>query len=232
MTTFGYYLSAMAEESPCHYYDALANCSSMSQPALTTMPSADDLHADQRRRTAFSFDSPEHYYAASAEAVTPSSNADEEERLARFYDALIDDQRKPERDEVHAPLTEADMQPLPTTLLTAHYDARPVVVSEIRHPFRIVAVNVAWEGLCCYTAEEAIGRTLGELLHGPETDAKALSNMMEEVMTGGGESGYESSAVVTNYTKYGRSFQNRVKVGCILEGGKATHYVGVLREIS
>ena len=42
------------------------------------------------------------------------------------------------------------------------------VITESVPPFRITHVNDAWEGLCGFTRQEAVGKTLG-MLQGPGT---------------------------------------------------------------
>ena len=116
-----------------------------------------------------------------------------------------------------------DTQPLPRSLLTATFDARAVVITEPDHPFKIVAVNDAWTGLCGFTQKEAEGKSLKDLIQGPDTDTSALGAMVEELMTG-----YEARAITTNYTKAGRPFQNMLRVGHTND----KYLVGVLREMA
>lgn len=104
-------------------------------------------------------------------------------------------------------------------------DARAIVVTDTKNPFRIVAVNTAWENLCGYSREECKGRSLG-LLQGPETDLDPVTEMVGKLLQG-----EQAGAILTNYTKRGRKFQNDIKVGPIIdEMGKTVNFVGVLRE--
>mmetsp|Transcript_8588 Transcript_8588/g.18494 ORF Transcript_8588/g.18494 Transcript_8588/m.18494 type:complete len:366 (+) Transcript_8588:150-1247(+) len=123
-----------------------------------------------------------------------------------------------------------DAQPLPTTLKEAREinDDRAVVITEAAVPFKIVRVNEAWEGLCGYTQDEAKGHTLGDLLQGPETDVGAATALVDKLL----HNMHDVGAVLTNYTKDGRKFQNRLRVGTLKnQHDKVTHFVGVLKEI-
>lgn len=121
-----------------------------------------------------------------------------------------------------------DSQVLPATLHEAQLVTdQAVVITESTVPFRIVRVNEAWEGLCGYTQDEAHGKTLGDLLQGPETDVGAATALVDKLCHG-----MEAGAVLTNYAKGGRKFQNRIRVGTLKnQNDKVTHFVGVLKEI-
>ena len=121
-----------------------------------------------------------------------------------------------------------DSHALPTTLHEAELVTdQAVVITESTVPFRIVRVNEAWEGLCGYTQAEAHGKTLGDLLQGPETDVGAATALVDKLCHG-----MEAGAVLTNYAKGGRKFQNRIRVGTLKnQNDKVTHFVGVLKEI-
>ncbi|KAL7532072.1 hypothetical protein ACHAXR_004414 [Thalassiosira sp. AJA248-18] len=123
-------------------------------------------------------------------------------------------------------------QPLPKTLNDVSsskidQDARPIVITETKNPFRITAVNTAWENLCGYQRGECQGRSLGHLLQGPETDMPTVAAMLSKLLAG-----EEAGEILTNYTKSGRKFRNNIRVRPIVdEMGKTVRFVGVLREI-
>jgi len=130
--------------------------------------------------------------------------------------------------------TEADNESpiLPTTLyeaLQSSEDAR--VITELDFPFHISSVNESWENLCGYRKDECYGKTLG-ILQGPETDKAAIKALMNQL--GRGET---AGVVLTNYTKEGRKFRNRLTVGPLfgdMDGKNShqmTHLIGVLQEI-
>jgi PAS domain S-box-containing protein len=120
-------------------------------------------------------------------------------------------------------------EPLPRTFEDAvrPTSMRAIVVTEATPPFQVVDVNKAWEGLCGYTIVESKGKTLGDLLTGPETDTCAVTALVNQLMNGEQEAG----TVLTNYTKLGRKFRNRLRVGPLVdESGRTSHFVGVLQE--
>jgi PAS domain S-box-containing protein len=122
-----------------------------------------------------------------------------------------------------------DTMELPKTLAdVVRQKSRAIVVTETKKPFRIVDVNACWEGLCGYSFTEARGKTLGSLLQGPDTNAVAATGLIAHLLNGEQEAG----AVLTNYTKGGRRFFNRIRVGPIVDAsGSVTHFVGVLEEL-
>lgn len=105
-------------------------------------------------------------------------------------------------------------------------DPRAIVVTEASKPFRIVSVNAAWEQLCGFSAAECHGKTL-ECLQGPETDYEAITVLMAQL-----KAGEEAGTVLTNYTKTGRKFRNRLRVGPLMsDANEVTHVVGILTEV-
>merc|ERR1712232_809653 len=120
---------------------------------------------------------------------------------------------------------------LPRTLteaLTSFPEA--IVVTESRAPFRVFNVNSAWEDLCGYSYVESKGKSLGSLLSGKETDTCAVTALIHQLFV----HGEEATTVITNYTKEGRKFRNRLSVGPLYDEdtGEVSHFVGVLKEIS
>ena len=101
---------------------------------------------------------------------------------------------------------------------------RAVVVTERQPPFRIVSVNAAWERLCGYKLSQVRNRTLGSLLHGPETDTAAGTGLISQLLL---ESN-EAAVTLTNYKASGEKFRNRVRVGCMEED----YFVGVLQQVN
>ena len=124
----------------------------------------------------------------------------------------------------------ARARPLPSKvhdLSNLDEDARAIVVTETKSPFRVTNVNSSWEALCGYQREECKGRSLGSLLNGPETDKMAATALVSKLL-----SGEEAGVILTNYTKSGRKFKNYVRVGPVVdEMGKTVNFVGVLKEV-
>jgi PAS domain S-box-containing protein len=125
--------------------------------------------------------------------------------------------------------TPLDTAPLPRTLADAfRVKSRAVVVTEAVKPFRVADVNLCWEKLCGYTYCEAKGKTLGSLLQGPETDVVSATALIAKLFQG-----EEAGTTLINYTKEGRRFVNRIRVGPLMdEVGNVTHFVGILQEIA
>jgi PAS domain S-box-containing protein len=121
---------------------------------------------------------------------------------------------------------------------------RATVITETSAPFRIVDVNAAWENLCGYTFVESKGRTLGSLLKGPETDPVAATALIAKLVQG-----EEAGTTLVNYTKSGRRFHNRIRVGPLYDddvdvggdgaignetnydAGSIKYFVGILQEV-
>lgn len=121
--------------------------------------------------------------------------------------------------------------PLPRTLKDAlRKSSEAIVITETTSPFRVFNVNAAWEGLCGYTHLESKGKSLGTLLGGEKTDTSAVTALIHQLFV----HGEEATTVLTNYTKNGRKFRNRLSVGPLYdeETNEVSHYVGLLKEVS
>ena len=241
-TSFGYYLSSFAEECPCSYHAALSDCERTdqlkSQKARSTHQQGSTLVLNDDQQFLLACESPVHASgsdpAEDAEGSKTSSPAASSVDVYKYLANEAPSELYPSRHQQHQfvkkmqkiqPISgqDIDTQPLPRSLLTATFDARAVVITEPDHPFKIVAVNDAWTGLCGFTQKEAEGKSLKDLIQGPDTDTSALGAMVEELMTG-----YEARAITTNYTKAGRPFQNMLRVGHTND----KYLVGVLREMA
>ena len=240
-TSFGYYLSSFAEECPCSYHAALSDCERTdqlkSQKARSTQQQGSTLVLNDDQQFLLACESPVHA-SSSHGSKTSSANPSPAASSVDVYKYLANEapsELYPSRHQQHQfvknlqkiqPISgqDIDTQPLPRSLLTATFDARAVVITEPDHPFTIVAVNDAWTGLCGFTKKEAEGKSLKDLIQGPDTDTSALRAMVEELMTG-----YEARAITTNYTKAGRPFQNMLRVGRMTND---KYLVGVLREMA
>ena len=122
---------------------------------------------------------------------------------------------------------QVDNRPLPKTLEDALRPShRAIVITEAKSPFTVFEVNTAWEGLCGYKYVESKGKTLGSLLGGEETDQLSATGLISQLLNGN-----EAGTTLTNYTKSGRRFRNRIRVGPLTHDGKVTHFVGVLQEV-
>ena len=116
---------------------------------------------------------------------------------------------------------------LPKTMDDALHDERPIVITTTESPFRVVDVNDAWESLCGYRRDEAIGRNIGTLLQGPDTDVESANKMVNSLQQNG-----FSEITLTNYAKNGRSFKNHIRVGVLsTTSDNDAYFVGVLHDV-
>jgi PAS domain S-box-containing protein len=125
----------------------------------------------------------------------------------------------------------ATLAPLPKSLEEAMNRANEAMVVTMTHdPFLIVDVNDAWVGLCGYSRQEARGRTLGDLIQGPDTDEDQIAKTMTHLF-GLEQDGEETSTILTNYSKSGRKFHNHLRIGPMVQDGEVEYFVGHLKEI-
>jgi PAS domain S-box-containing protein len=148
-----------------------------------------------------------------------------QEQLRRSYDQL---KQPPVETDVMKEYSTVDNAPLPKSIEDAlRPTRRAIVITEAKKPFRVFDVNRAWEDLCGYSYVECKGKTLGSLLRGPETDQLAATSLIAKLLQG-----EEAGTTLVNYTKSGRAFQNRIRVGPLKdESDNVTHFVGVLQEV-
>lgn len=89
-------------------------------------------------------------------------------------------------------------------------------------------MNRAWEDLCGYSYVESKGNTLGQLLHGPDTDVTGATNLIYQLI----QNQQEVGTTLVNYRKDGSSFRNRIRCGPLVDAShRITHYVGVLQQV-
>jgi PAS domain S-box-containing protein len=115
---------------------------------------------------------------------------------------------------------------LPKTLQEALIDPRAAVITEAIHPFSIVDVNDAWVGLCGYNREEALHQDIGKLLQGPETNHHVARTIVPQLMQE-----HFANVVLTNYTKQGQRFENKLKAGLISDEQGTKYFVGVFEAL-
>lgn len=140
---------------------------------------------------------------------------------------MMTEQLRISKDQLKRVEVKYDSDPLPKTLQDAlRPSRRAIVITEATKPFRVVDVNSAWESLCGHSYVEAKGRTLGDLLQGPETNKQAATALIAQLLLG-----EEAGTCLTNYRKDGRPFRNRIRVGPLLDESKVTHFIGVLQEV-
>lgn len=111
--------------------------------------------------------------------------------------------------------------------LMASEAALPEVYTTAEPPFIITYANSAWESLCGFSSESAVGRTCA-ILQGERTCKRTLGQIGEAVAAG-----LPITVVLINYTRLGAPFTNQLTLEPLCLGpdspGRITHYVGTLR---
>jgi len=118
---------------------------------------------------------------------------------------------------------------IPKTLQSALSSNKAIVITECVPPFKITHVNNAWEGLCGFSREEAIGKTPRELLHGPLTQNNRLHGLTKSIK----KSNSPAQVVLTNYNKKGNTFENKLTIAPFSIDGMSnvTHLIAVLEPV-
>jgi two-component system cell cycle sensor histidine kinase/response regulator CckA len=92
---------------------------------------------------------------------------------------------------------------------------------------RIVLVNPAFEAITGYALEEVKDRNCS-LLHGPQTDGRALDAMAQGLQRHAAFSGE-----ILNYRKDGSTFWNDLSISPLRDDeGRLTHFIGLMRDIT
>lgn len=101
------------------------------------------------------------------------------------------------------------------------------IVTEATYPYRVVYANKAWEQLCGWAADEAVGRTGLSFMQGDATDRTAVQRINAAV-----REGERVSVQVVNYKKDGTPFLNNIQVTPLRSRtGEYTHMLGILSEV-
>jgi diguanylate cyclase (GGDEF)-like protein/PAS domain S-box-containing protein len=103
-----------------------------------------------------------------------------------------------------------------------------VVIADARASDRpLVYVNPAFERLCGYSAEEAIGRNC-RFLQGPDTDQSAVAEIRQAL-----DLGRSVTTTLLNYRRDGTTFWNEVRLAPVPgDDGSAKFYLGLLTDVS
>lgn len=113
---------------------------------------------------------------------------------------------------------------LGTVILQAETSELALVITEPFPPFRITYANPAWEKLCEFSVDEALGKNLA-MLQGPLTNRMKLRTLLDGV-----QQGFAGSTTVINYKKSGCAFYNRIRIRPLRgEDGVVTHLLGLAR---
>ena len=99
-----------------------------------------------------------------------------------------------------------------------------LIFTVAQRPFEITHVNAAWENLCGYSAEEAVGKTC-RILQGLDTSREACDMLNTALDRRQG-----AAVRLLNYTKAGMPFINDLQVVPLSNDGgtTVTHFVGKL----
>ena len=117
-------------------------------------------------------------------------------------------------------------------------DSRAIIITEAKKPFRVVGVNKPWEDLCGYKSEEALQKSMSDLIQGPETNREGLKDAMDKLTKG---ADYVEVDTV-NYRKDKSTFHNHLVMGPLYDdkddGGdveegmrEPAYYFGILKNI-
>ena len=90
----------------------------------------------------------------------------------------------------------------------------------------IIYASPGFERLTGYTAEEAVGRNC-RFLRGKDTDPDAAARVRDAV-----RAGRECSVELLNYRKDGTTFWNALDIAPVRDGGRVTHFVGILADVT
>lgn len=258
------FVSASKLEHNAHSYSTKSNEKNWSETISFASPESDFVSASseaidisttvakEQWSESLSFASPESDFVSASESEhLASSSANNRSDIHSSLEILFDDHLlypSPETatgflaysEMVDEKMLESVLQrqylkeSIPKTIKDALNDQRPIVITTNESPFRVVDVNSAWEGLCGYHREEAIGRNLGSLLQGPDTNIAVANELVRSLKQNG-----ISETVITNYAKNGRRFENHIQIGKVtavddsdVASSHDAYFVGVLRDIS
>lgn len=101
------------------------------------------------------------------------------------------------------------------------------IVTEAHYPYRVIYANHAWEELCGWSAEEAIGQSGLSFMQGEATDRVKIRRINSAV-----REGERPNIRVINYKKDGHPFLNHLQITPLRSGplGEYTHMLGILEE--
>ena len=103
-----------------------------------------------------------------------------------------------------------------------------MVIADARLPhLPVLWANSATERITGYSADEMVGRSCS-FLQGPDRDQPALQGIRDAVRLS-----QPGTAVLRNYRRDGTPFWNQLSIAPVLdEGGKVTHFVGAITDIT
>jgi PAS domain S-box-containing protein len=101
------------------------------------------------------------------------------------------------------------------------------IVTEAHYPYRVIYANHAWEELCGWSADEAIGQSGLSFMQGEATERIKVKRINSAV-----REGERLNIRVINYKKDGQPFLNHLQITPLRSGplGEYTHMLGILEE--
>jgi PAS domain S-box-containing protein len=109
--------------------------------------------------------------------------------------------------------------------LVARETTNAVIITDAKG--RIEWVNEGFTRVCGYSAEEALGKTPGSLLQGPETDPAEVARIRERLRHG---QGFEAELV--NYTKDGRAYWVHIDCAPFHEPGQPLRFMAIESDVT
>jgi PAS domain S-box-containing protein len=149
------------------------------------------LVAEQRPQSSFIVSTPQVHWSNTISFASPESDFTSPETVAQ-------------QSAHHGIIT-----PYPETFAAALRSSLACVVTKATAPHTIVAVNTAWTDLCGYSADEVVGKTLGDLIQGPATNQNLAAATVHRAMA---EKSSWVDMYLVNYKKDGSSFTNHVSL--------------------
>ena len=103
-----------------------------------------------------------------------------------------------------------------STQQAAEASRGPCIVTRAEAPFEVVAVNTQWSDLCEYAADEALGKSPKDLLHGRLTDSAKASSFTHRLLAYG-----SARVTLINYRRSGVCFLHKIRARLVsLDGAK------------
>lgn len=99
-----------------------------------------------------------------------------------------------------------------------------VICDESRN---IVWANTAFEKLTKYSLAELIGKSVGPLLQGPQTDPQIVDYIRAKL-----NAAEDVNVEILNYDKDGHSYWNNLLISAVKKDNKVTHFIGLQHDIS
>jgi PAS domain S-box-containing protein len=91
----------------------------------------------------------------------------------------------------------------------------------------VMWINSAFEKLTKYSINELIGKPIGSLLQGAETDASTVTHISSQL-----SAGKDVDVEILNYNKEGDSYWNHLQISTVKKNQKKTNFIGLQQDIT